>query len=131
MEFAPSGTFLTTPFEVVGTIMAGSHAITSTSTSSSWPLKRELYWGDFSDGNVTLSGGSTTLTKDMYYGILTMNGGAILNTNQYRIYALAITGDGTGIIRNNGANGGNGTAVAGGAQGVGILAANTGRTLPR
>lgn len=109
-------------------IKCGTNSITSSSSLSSWPLKTDIYWGDASDGDVKITGGTTNLTKDMYYDTLTLESSAVIETKQYRIYAKTITGDGTGIIRNNGANGGNGTGSGGGPQGVGILTTGTGRT---
>ncbi len=43
------------------------------------------FWGDGSDGNVTISG-TTTLTTDMFYNTLTVQSGGILKTNGYRVY---------------------------------------------
>lgn len=65
------------------------------------------YFGDGSDGNVTISS-NTTLTTDMNYDNLTINSTFILDTAGYRIFVKGIyTNNGT--IRNNGGNGGNGT----------------------
>ena len=54
-------------------------AATSSDTGSS-----SLY-GAGTDGNVTISSGTTTLTRDMYYANLTMTGGKI-NPAGYRIF---------------------------------------------
>lgn len=43
------------------------------------------YFGDGSDGNVTISG-TVTLTRDMFYGNLTLSDGSILKTNGYKVY---------------------------------------------
>lgn len=76
--------------------------------------KNDLWFGDHSDGPVTLSGTTTTLTRNMFYTTLTLNSSAILTTNGYKIYATTVTGDGTGIIRFNGADA---IGSAGGAAG--------------
>lgn len=59
-------------------------------------------FGDASDGDVTISS-NTSLSRDMYYGDLTVNNGIILNPNGYKIY---VRGDlntiGTGKIASNG-----------------------------
>lgn len=63
------------------------------------------------DGDITITSGTTTLTRDMYYNNLTLNTGAILNANSYLIFVKGtLTQEGTGKIKNNGGNGGNGTA---------------------
>lgn len=60
-------------------------------------------FGDGADGDVTVAG-NTTLNRDVYPSILTVDPGVILNTNGYRIIARrGIINRGT--IRNNGANG--------------------------
>jgi hypothetical protein len=79
-----------------------------------------FYYGSGSDGNVTISSGTTTLVRDMYYRNLTITGGQ-LATNQYRVYVqemLDISSAPAGAITANGGAGGNGTA-AGGAGGAG------------
>src|SRR5258708_7049394 len=40
-------------------------------------------FGDGSDGTVTISSGTTTLARDMYYNNLTINGSGALVTNGY------------------------------------------------
>jgi hypothetical protein len=69
-------------------------------------------YGDGSDGNVTL-GVNTTLTRDMYYDTLALNG-FTLNTASYRVFAkTAISGSGSikatvGTVGGTGGNGGPG-----------------------
>jgi hypothetical protein len=75
-----------------------------------------LVFGDGSDNNVTL-GSNTTLSRDMYYNDLNMNG-FTLNTNGYRVL-IAGTLSGTGTISNNGGNA-SGT-TAGTAAGTGTI----------
>lgn len=84
-----------------------SKQIASSLFSISDVSKNYVYFGDGSDGAVTISNGSTTtLTRDMYYTTLTLNNNSQINTGGYRIFAsVAITGDGTGIIQFNGASG--------------------------
>jgi hypothetical protein len=43
-------------------------------------------YGDGSDGNVTISSGTTTLARDMFYDTLTISGGT-LKPNGFRVYA--------------------------------------------
>jgi len=44
------------------------------------------FFGDGSDGNVTISSGTTTLTRDMYYNDLTISGTGQLNTAGFRVF---------------------------------------------
>lgn len=79
-------------------------------------------FGDGSDGNVTISSGTTTLSKDMYYNNLTLSSTGQLDVNNFKIFVkgiLDLSNAGTGAIRNNGDNGVNGSSGAsGGAAGV-------------
>lgn len=62
------------------------------------------FFGDGSDGNITISS-NTTLTRDMNYDTLTVTSSARIDVDGYRIYCkTALTGDGTGIISMNGAS---------------------------
>lgn len=91
-------------------------------------------FGDGSDGNVTISSGTTTLTRDMYYGNLTMSGTGTLITSGYKVFIkgiLDLTAAQVGAIQWNGSNGNNASAATGGAaptaQSGGTLGAiNTG-----
>jgi hypothetical protein len=80
-------------------------------------------FGSGADGDVTISSGTTTLTKDMYYNNLTVNGTGILKTGGFRIFVketLTVDGTSGASINNAGGNGGNGTnGTGGGAQGMG------------
>lgn len=81
----------------------------------------EHYFGDGSDGNVSLSSGTTVLTRTMYYNNLTLSGSAILNPAGYKIYVkgtLAMSGT-SSIVRTpvvggnaSGQNNGNGAALS-------------------
>lgn len=89
--------------------------------------------GDGSDGVVTISAGTTTLTRDMYYQTLTIASGARLATAGYKVYVkgtLTMT-DATSFISNNsgnGGNGGNGSGSTGGTAGTAGAAAAGGST---
>jgi hypothetical protein len=43
-------------------------------------------FGDGSDGNLTISSGVTSLTRDMYYNNVTISGSAQINTNGFRLF---------------------------------------------
>src|SRR5271165_3604426 len=65
---------------------------TSTWTSLSYngttgPAQTNPYksFGDGSDGNVTISSGVTTISRDMYYNNLIMSGSGQLFSNNYKI----------------------------------------------
>lgn len=69
-------------------------------------------FGDGADGDVTISSGTTTLTRDMFYANLTVAVGAVLDTAGFRVFV-------TGTLTNNGtirANGTNASGATGGTQ---------------
>lgn len=89
-------------------------------------------YGDGSDGTVTISSGTTTLTRDMFYANLTISGTGILNTAGFKVYVsgtLDISAAAAGSIINNGGNGGAGATAGtvgavGAAPGLGTTLAN-------
>lgn len=91
------------------------------------PVERQNsgLFGDGSDGDVTITSGTTTLTQDMFYDNLTLNDGAILKPDGYRVFVKStLKRLGTGKFQYNGANGSNGTnggnaATAAGTGGAG------------
>lgn len=88
-------------------------------TSTTGPAQTIAYrsFGDGSDGSVTVSSGTTTLSKDMYYNNLTLNGTGVINTNGYKIFVknnLDITAAQAGAIQWNGNAGGNASGATGG-----------------
>lgn len=86
------------------------------------------FYGDGSDGNVTISGG-TTLQRDMYYNNLTVTGASnTIAVNGYRIFVsgtLDITGAVTSSIIRTGLNGGAASGATGG-TGAGGSGGNSG-----
>lgn len=80
----------------------------------------ENYFGDGSDGDVTLSAGTTTLSTDMFYNNLTMTGSAILNPNGYKVFVQGVCTIGASAkVQRNGNNGTAGTSNAGAGAGGG------------
>lgn len=83
-------------------------------------------FGDGSDGDVTISGGTTTLARDMFYNNLTISATGILITAGFRVFVkktLTMEPTGAGLIHNNGSglvSGAVGTLLSGGAGGVGV-----------
>jgi len=78
------------------------------------------FYGDGSDGNVTISG-LITLQRDMYYNNLTVTGLNVIITGAYRIFVagiLDLTGITTGGIGRGGANGTNASGATGGGGGA-------------
>lgn len=72
-------------------------------------------YGDGSDGDVSLSSGTTTLTRDMFYRNLTLSGTAEIITAGFRVYVeqtLDIQAAKVGAIRHNGASATSFSAVA-------------------
>lgn len=80
-------------------------------------------YGDGSDGDVVISGG-TTLTADMYYDDLTVNVGISLNAGGYRIFVKGILTN-NGTIHRDGIDGG-----IGGAGGDGQVGSSGSRGTP-
>lgn len=86
-------------------------------------------FGDGSDGNVTVTGGTTTITRDMFYANLTVTGTGILETNGFRVFVSEIcTVQAGGIVQNPGIagaggaiGGGAGTAAVAGSLGGGFI----------
>ena len=85
------------------------------------------FFGDASDGNVTIST-NTTLTKDMNYNVLTLSGSPVITLGGFRLFAREVVGDGTfsdkGTDANNNASSTNG-GTAGTARSAGYLPAPT------
>lgn len=77
-----------------------------------------VYYGDGSDGTVTITG-TTTLTRDMYYDTLTINSGGVLETALFKVFAKTlIENKSGGTIRCNGFNGTSATGQAAPAAGT-------------
>jgi len=73
-------------------------------------------FGDGSDGDVSLSSGTTSLTRDMYYNNLTLTGTAKFATSGYRVFVrgiLDISAAGNGCINRDGTNGVNASSATG------------------
>lgn len=108
-----------------GTTTLATTTINGNLTINSFPLYG--YFGDGSDGNVTIGAGTTTLTRDMYYDNLTITG--TLVTDGYKIFART-SATGTGIVSwgtaNNGANATFPGGAGGARSGNGILKNNKG-----
>lgn len=80
-------------------------------------------FGDGIDGNVTISSGTTVLTRDMYYNNLTLSGSGVLDPAGYRIFCSGILNisaasagaisrlAGTGSLSGSGVSGGSGAAT--------------------
>lgn len=85
-----------------------------------------LFWGDKSNGDVTISSGTTTLTRNMYYNTLTINGSGSLNTAGFMLFADTIdlsAAPANAINPSGGAPGGDGGTA--GASGSGGLPGNS------
>lgn len=85
--------------------------------------------GDGSDGNVTISSGVTTLSVDMYYNNLTINGTGSIYTNGFKIYVkgtLNLAAAPAGAINFNGVAGGDASGATGGTVTAVLAAGSTG-----
>lgn len=89
-------------------------------------LPNQALVGDCSDGNVTISAGTTTLTRDMFYNNLTINGTGQLNVAAQRVYwcgTLDLSSAPAGAITggsNNGSNGANGGGAGNGGNAIAV-----------
>lgn len=104
---------------VTGTELGYLSGLTSsaqTQLDNRWHL--DCLFGAGTDGDVTISSGTTTLTRTMFYNNLTLNGTGAIITQGNAIYVrgtLNLTGAQAGAIRNNGPNGTSSASQTGGA----------------
>ena len=70
-------------------------------------------FGDGSDGSLSISAGTTTLTRTMYYSDVTVGGTAILDMGGYKLFCSG-TLNNSATISCNGGNGGNATGSTAG-----------------
>ena len=101
--------------DVVGTINSNNLILNSVSQS---PYTAAALFGTGADGAVTISSGTTTLTRDMQYTNLTINGSGKINPNGWRIYVsgtLDLTAAPASAITRNTIAGNNATGATGGA----------------
>lgn len=73
----------------------------------------EIIYGDGSDGDYTINGGTTTLTRDMYYNDLTITNTGVLKTDGFRVFVK-----GTLTIQASGTINDDGPAAAAGVGGI-------------
>jgi hypothetical protein len=94
---------------------------TSVTASADGTLDTQFF-GDGSDGNVTISSGTTTLTRDMYYNDLTLSGTGQIRTDGYRVFVkgtLDITAAPSQAIFARATSANNAVQQGGGAGGTG------------
>lgn len=86
------------------------------------------FYGDGSDGDATITGGTTTLTRDMYYDNLTITGTGVLRPAGYRVFVRGLLTIQTGgvIERNGNAGGTPANAITGGTAGAALAAGSLG-----
>jgi len=110
----------------------GTTAWNSLATAPTAAPTQTIPWqslGDGSDGQVTISSGINTLTRDMFYTNLIINGTGQIYTNGYRIFVngvLDLTAAPVGAINFNGANGGNASGATGGTGGTTVASGSIG-----
>src|ERR1039458_7087888 len=96
----------------------------SNGSSTSWQSFLIVFFGDGSDGNLTVTSNSTNsgpltsgaLTRDAYFNNLTINGSGAINTSGFRIFVagtLDISAAGAGAIYNSVASGHTATSSTG------------------
>lgn len=117
----------------VGNGVTAWNALAYTSLQGATQTAPYRSFGDGSDGNVTISSGTTTLAQDMYYNNLTLNGTGKIDCNGYKIFIkgiLDLTAAGAGAIHANGATGGAASGATGGAVGTVTVAGTMGSQNP-
>lgn len=79
-----------------------------------------LFLGDGSDGDLSISSGTTTLTRDMFYNSVTISGSAIINTNGFIIFCRNTfnKSGATSVVQNIGPDGGNASGQTAGVPGA-------------
>jgi hypothetical protein len=121
---AAGRTILTTAAGTAGQVLKlNSSAVPAYSTD---PLDLQFF-GDGSDGTVTISSGTTTLTRDMYYANLTISGTGQISSQSFRIFVsgtLDLSNAPANSIQKNSTTGGNGGAT--GTAGTGNAGAGAG-----
>ena len=121
-----SGAFATTVTLTAATSITFPTSGTLLSSTSLTPYAGSTLFGTGADGAVTISSGTTTLTRNMHYSSLTLSGTGAVNANGFIIYVsgtLDISAAGAGAIANNGAAGGNASGATGGSAASSSLAA--------
>lgn len=99
---------------------AGTKTVTLTMNEGQLWAQDTLF-GDGSDGNGTISSGTTSLTKDTYYKNLTISGTGAVALNGYKLFVsevLDISAAPAGAITFNGSAGGNASTTTGGTAGT-------------
>lgn len=93
----------------------------SLSTQSTSPYSASLLFGTGSDGSLTLSNGTLSLTRDMHYTNAVITGTGNIQTNGYQLYinnSLQLANAGVGAISYNGNTGNSASgSTAGSAKG--------------
>ena len=118
-------------FKIGDGITAWNTLSTAPTTNPSQTISYKSF-GDGGDGNVTISSGTTTLTRDMFYNNLTVNGTGSIYTNGYRIFVkgiLDLTAAGAGAINFNGSVGASASGSTQGAAGTAVPNGSLGGSL--
>jgi hypothetical protein len=79
-------------------------------------------FGDGSDGDVVISGGTTTLTRTMYYDDLTIESDGVLATAGFPVYVKGVCQiDAGGVMHRNGVDGGDSAGAGAGGDAAAAL----------
>ncbi len=113
---------ITFQYEAAGSVwicQSGNDSRMATALSSTVlsPYAQASLFGTGVDGNVTISSGTTTLSRDMHYAGLTISGTGILKTNGWRVFVagtLNLSAAAAGAIQANANNGNSGSGASGG-----------------
>ncbi len=118
-----SGATLNIPQYSGGTYTAGAGLALTGSV-----FAENQFFGTGQDGPKTITSGTTTLTRDMYWSSLTISGTGVLKPQGFRVYVsgtMDITAAPAGAIIFNGTNGSAGSSGSGGSGGSTSATNNT------
>lgn len=119
-----TGTQVTTLLDVFTSVLkglvpaSGGGTVNFLRADATWAVPTSnVFFGDGSDGDVTIAAGTTTLTRTMYYNNLTIDSGAILASAGFPIHVKGILTftDSTSVISRIGNPGADATPTASGA----------------
>jgi len=98
---------------------AGTKNVALVMNDAQLDAQESFLFGDGSDGDVTISSGTTSLTRDMYYNNLTISGTGKIAVNGFKVFVngildLSAASNSSGAITFDGAAGNNASGATGG-----------------
>ncbi len=113
-------------------VSLGSPTADTDATTRGYVLNTMPWWGDGSDGAVSISAGTTTMTRDMHYTTLTISSTGKLNTAGFRVHcstSLDLSNAPANAITWTANNGNNASGATQGSGGGALSTAGLGGSL--